>query len=133
MQINSNVYEVQKEWSNLDQGCVMSMPPGPRLWGVSASQARPGDRVTITGARLDLVTTVAVGLVAMPFSRKKGTLVAIVPNDARSGRVSINDGTNIAVGPMLQVDPLISRLSSKGGAPGIAVTIDGAGFAGADT
>jgi hypothetical protein len=102
----------------------------PMLGGFSPSNGVTGSAVTITGSALDGVTEVLVGKLAASFTILSPTAIeAIVPNGAKSGKVTVFAGSQkVVTKAKFSVTASITGFSPASGAAGKSVTIKGSGF-----
>lgn len=123
---------------NAVSGAVFTVlpAPGPAVTGVSASRARPGDRVSFTGTNLDQVVGVA-------FSGANGQVVSHDLLERLPGKVTLAVPDGVATGPwsllthggpvaipgsglsVLPALPVILDITPLQGVPGTEVTITG--------
>jgi hypothetical protein len=104
--------------------------PAPRISGSSPSAARVGTLVTIGGANLGGTTSVSFGgIVTAPTFVSPTQVRAVVPADARTGRLDVATPVGIAHSSgTFRVLPQIVAVSPGSGPAGTSVTIAGSGF-----
>jgi hypothetical protein len=133
--INGHQYYLQLEWSNSDHDCVASYSPGT-VKKLKPSHGVVGQPITLTGRKLNDVTTVEIGGTPASSVVEHGNKVTVVPAPGTAtGAVTVTTGHGVITGPTFTVDPspvpVIKSFSPKSTAAGKTVTVTGTGFWGA--
>jgi hypothetical protein len=107
--------------------------PAPSISSLSPTSGSPGTSVTIKGTNFGSTQSASIvtfnGIQATPGSWSTTSVVAPVPNGARTGPVVLTVAAQASNGVTFTVPaPSITSLTPSSGAVGVSVTIKGANF-----
>src|SRR6266478_213594 len=101
----------------------------PTISSLSPTSGSIGTPITINGSNFSSGGTVKFnGIVATTTSWSTTKIVAVVPNGASAGLVTVTVGSNTSTGVQFSVIPNITNLSPSSGATGTVVAAYGAAF-----
>ncbi|MBO9541711.1 SBBP repeat-containing protein [bacterium] len=123
---------VSKVGLNLSTGAWVEVAPSLAITGMSPTSATVGTLVTVNGKGFDPTPANNVlrfnGAPANAQSVSDGTLRVEVPLGATSGQTTLQVGELIALGPIFNVQLVVSGYAPISGSPGTSVTFTGSGF-----
>jgi hypothetical protein len=113
---------------------VVTVASAPSITNLSPSSGQAGDTITISGANIDSATAVNFnGVPAATFFTFANSLLATVPANASSGRVTVTTPVGTATSPtsftvINPLAPAITSFSPETGDVGTVVSVTGTNF-----